>query len=127
MAKSVLELVSLRSEPIPPQTGSWRVNLSDPARTVMTDFNEHNIVAVAPKQQVDEALEAMRHAGVRSAFVLNESRSAVLGLITAYDIMGEKPLRHIQMVGGVREDVMVADIMDRAPEWQVLQIGRAHV
>lgn len=118
-----LELVTLRGALAPPQTGAWHVKLADPARSVMTDFNEHGIVSVRAEQQVDAALEHMRHAGVRSAFVLDEARTRVLGLLTAYDVMGEKPLRHAQEMGGSRDQVSVADIMEPAEQWSVLLLS----
>ena len=118
-----LELVALRGALAPPQIGAWRVKLSDPARSVMTDFNEHGIVSVRKDQQIDAALEHMRHAGVRSAFVLDEPRERVLGLITAYDIMGEKPLRHTQETGMAREEVMVRHLMESSVDWRVLQLA----
>lgn len=122
MAAKTLELLSVESTIAAPLSGPWRVELGDPCRSVMTDFNEKTMVRVPSTQQVDEALEAMRHAGVRSAFVIDDARDAVLGIITAYDIMGEKPLRHLQTVGGAREDVVVSDIMDRADTWQVTHL-----
>jgi CBS domain-containing protein len=122
MSGKTLQLLTVASTIAAPHSGPWRVALGDPARSVMTDFNEKSIVRVPPGQQVDEALEAMRHAGVRSAFVIDAERDLVLGLITAYDIMGEKPIRHLQTVGGSREDVVVSDIMDPADDWQVTHL-----
>jgi CBS domain-containing protein len=115
-----LELTTPNGDLAPPQTGAWQVELDDPARTVMTDFHEHGIVSVRAEQQIDEALDHMRHAGVRSAFVLDAERTRVLGFITAYDIMGEKPLRFTQAMGTAREEVTVGDLMDPAADWQVL-------
>jgi CBS domain-containing protein len=117
-----LELFPLESNLAAPKSGSWHVRLEDPARTVMTDFNEHGLVTVAASIQVDAALDVMKHAGVRSAFVLDDARTSILGSITAYDIMGEKPIRHLQLTGGSREEVLVADIMDRAGDWQVARL-----
>jgi len=122
MAGKTLELLTVAATIAAPQHGPWRVELADPSRSVMTDFNETSVVRVPPTQQVDEALEAMRHAGVRSAFVIDDTRDVVLGMITAYDIMGEKPIRHLQTVGGAREDVLVSDIMDPADRWQVTHL-----
>lgn len=119
MVKKILELSVVATSIAAPRSGNWRVDLNDPARSVMTDFNEHGIVSVAANLQVDEALEIMRHAGVRSAFVTNEAHDVVLGLITAYDIMGDKPIRFLQTSGGSREDVVVSDIMDATDDWQV--------
>jgi CBS domain-containing protein len=114
-----LELFTLKATPAAPLAGAWRVDPKDPARVVMTDFTDTTLISVAGSMQVDDALEVMKHASVRSAFVMSDDRSAVLGFITAYDIMGEKPLRFLQNLGGAREDVLVSDIMDRAEEWLV--------
>jgi CBS domain-containing protein len=118
-----LELVSLTAPLAPPQTGGWRVSLEDPARSVMTDFGEHGLVSVREVDQIDAALEHMRHAGVRSAFVLDEPRASVLGLITAYDIMGEKPLRYAQEMLASREDLLVRHLMESTVDWQALRFG----
>jgi CBS domain-containing protein len=122
MASTPLELFPLDSTLSPPKSGNWHVALGDPARTVMTDFNERSMVTVEAGLQVDAALEAMKHAGVRAAFVLDDARSTVLGSITAYDIMGEKPIRHAQLSGGGREELVVSDIMDTAATWRVLRL-----
>lgn len=118
-----LELVSLAGPLAPPQTGTWQVSLGDPARSVMTDFNEHSIVSVRADQPIDAALEHMRHAGVRSAFVLDEPRARVLGLITAYDIMGEKPLRYAQEMVVGRDGVLVRHLMESTLDWSVLRLA----
>jgi CBS domain-containing protein len=118
-----LELVSLKGPLAPPQTGGWQVALGDSARSVMTDFNEHSIVSVRANDQIDAALEHMRHAGVRSAFVLDDPRERVLGLITAYDIMGEKPLRIAQQMLALREDLLVRHLMEATVAWEVLRLS----
>ncbi len=120
-----LELVSLDVALAPPQTGAWHARLTDPARSVMTDFNEHGIVSVRADEPIDAALEHMRHAGVRSAFVLDDPRSLVLGMITAYDIMGEKPLRYAQEMAAQREDLLVRHLMESTVDWSVLRLEDA--
>jgi CBS domain-containing protein len=110
-----------------PRSGTWRVTLDEPARTVMTDFSERNLVSVDAKIPVDTALEAMKHAGVRSAFVLDDDRARVLGLVTAHDILGEKPIRYLQSIGCThltctRDDVKVENVMERAEEWLVARM-----
>jgi CBS domain-containing protein len=117
-----LELTTLTGTLSPPQTGAWLVKPTDPARSVMTDFDEHSIVSVRADQQIDAALEHMRHAGVRSAFVLDEAREHVLGLITAYDIMGEKPLHYAQEMAAAREEVLVRHLMESTVDWSVLRL-----
>ena len=70
---------------------------------------------------IDAALEHMKHAGVRCAFATNDQKR-VVGLITAYDIMSEKPMRHLQSVAGKRRDVLVRDIMVRIADWRVADV-----
>lgn len=124
---TILALKTLNAQLLPPVKGAWQVDLSEPARSVMTDFNERGMVTVNDSTQVDAALEMMRHAQTRSAFVVNAEETRVLGFVTAYDICGEKPMLHLQSVGCThltcsRDDVRVSDIMDRVENWPVLEM-----
>ncbi len=100
-----------------PGTDPWHAEPSAPALTVMTDFRERASVTVAESATIDAALVHMRHAGVRSAFAIDEERHLVVGLITAYDISSEKPL---QVVHTPRSQVLVRDIMQRIADWYVI-------
>lgn len=102
----------------------WLVSRADPASSVMTDFHERSAVVVPAGSPIDAALEHLKHTGVRSAFVVSSDKQSVIGMITAYDIQGEKPIRHLQSVDGnhrsySRDDVLVQDIMEKVGEWQV--------
>jgi CBS domain-containing protein len=125
MPKSPVALKQLRSPLATPRNETWQVRLDAPAQSVMTDFILRNMVTVDGSLPVDAALEVMRHAGVRSAFVIDGGQHQVLGLVTAHDIMGEKPIRYLQSIGCThrtcsRDDVKVADVMERAEEWYVV-------
>lgn len=118
-------LKQLRSTLATPRAETWQVDLDAPSASVMTDFTQRNMVTVDGRIPVDSALEVMRHAGVRSAFVVDAAQRQVLGLITAHDIMGEKPIQHLQSIGCTlstcsRDDVKVTDIMERAEDWYVV-------
>jgi hypothetical protein len=89
----------------------------------MTDFHDRSMVVVDGEMQIDAALDVMKHAGVRSAFVLNGVHTGVEGLVTAYDILGEKPVRHMHAFGSPRHAVQVVDIMDSIEQWVVVQLG----
>ena len=113
---------------VSPGNDPWRVAASDPARSVMTDFRERSAISVSEDSTIDAALLHMKHAGVRSAFVLDRDGKDVLGLITAYDIQGEKPLRFLQSVGwsergASRGDILARDIMEHVESWQVADIA----
>jgi CBS domain-containing protein len=106
----------------------WNVDPKDPATAVMTDFHERSAITVSEYAPIDKALEHMRHAGVRSAFAIDEKMRRVVGMITAYDIMGEKPFRHLEMIDGSqsetwRDDVLVRDVMEKVGEWRVLTMA----
>ncbi|MFO1402177.1 MAG: CBS domain-containing protein [Steroidobacteraceae bacterium] len=125
-----LALNSIANTELPvPGDDPWYAQPEDPALTVMTDFRERSSVTVADAASIDAALEHMKHAGVRCAFVTDAQRR-VCGMVTAYDIMSEKPTRHAQSVAGQRRDVLVADIMTRVAEWRVaefMELRRATV
>jgi hypothetical protein len=105
-----------------PGTDPWFAAPNDPALSVMTDFRERASVTVADSSTIDAALEHMKHTGVRCAFAIDPSRKGVVGLITAYDIMSEKPMRHMQAVEAPRHEVLVKDIMLPVAEWRVANI-----
>lgn len=120
---SILTLRTITGNDLPiPGADPWRAAPDDPALSVMTDFRERASVTVAETATIDEAIEHMKHTGVRCAFAIDEARQVVVGLITSYDIMGEKPLRHMHATGSPRHAVRVRTIMQVIGEWRVLDI-----
>jgi CBS-domain-containing membrane protein len=121
----VLQLMPFKGASLAAPGGDpWLVDRMDPAQTVMTDFHERSAVSVAVQTPIDEALEHMKHNGVRSAFVVDDAGRHVVGMVTAYDIQGEKPIRHLQEIGGThrtssRSEVRVGDIMTPVDRWHV--------
>ena len=105
-----------------PGADRWSANPDDPALSVMTDFRKRSSVTVPETASIDAALEHMKHTGVRCAFAIDESQRLVAGLITAYDIMGEKPMRHMQATSTARAQMRVKDLMLRPPDWRVAHI-----
>jgi CBS-domain-containing membrane protein len=59
--------------------------------------------------------------GVRMLLVLDDNEQ-VAGLITATDVLGEKPMHFLQNMGGTHADIMVRDIMTTQRELEVLNI-----
>jgi CBS domain-containing protein len=105
-----------------PGADPWHADPNDPASSVMTDFRERASITVSEADSIDAALEHMKHTGVRCAFAIDEDKRVVVGLITAYDIMSEKPMRHMQSEHRPRRDILVRDIMLRIGDWQVADI-----
>lgn len=103
-----------------------RVPLQTPGIAVMTDLDRSPMVTVEAGAQIDDAVRLMKHAGVRSAIVVDDAGS-LLGLVTANDILGDKPVRLVQSghragAARVRADVRVADVMEPASLWQVVDV-----
>lgn len=87
-----------------------RVTLDDPAFSVMTDLSTVPAATITPERSVEEANTLMVERRVRLLFVLDAAR-AIAGVITATDLLGEKPMRFMRERGVPRNEVLVEDIM----------------
>jgi CBS domain containing-hemolysin-like protein len=106
-----------------PKNDAWQVRLTDPAHIVMTDFRERAFFKVNADEPIEEALDKMKHAGLRAAFVLDKHSDKLLGLITSYDIMGEKPLRFAQSAGFTdHHDIVVSDVMEHVNDMVAIDV-----
>lgn len=97
---------------------------TDPALALLTDFRQTRALTVLTSTPIDEALAGMIHSGVRLLLVVNEE-SELMGMITADDIKGEKPLIHLQSSKCTfnvcsRDEVFVCDIMEPVSKWLVV-------
>jgi len=91
-------------------SGFQMVGADSPAIEAMTDFSRIEAVSIVATATVDEANARMISRGVRLLMVVDKEE-AVLGLITARDILGEKPMQIVQGRGGKRGELAVADLM----------------
>jgi len=81
-----------------------------PATEVMTDLLHAMAYSISPASSINEAENKMILCGVRLLFV-TDSDSQLTGIITASDILGERPLNYLREHSGEREDIMVREIM----------------
>jgi CBS domain-containing protein len=88
----------------------------------MTDLKQVSAVLIRPGDGVEEANQRMIQHGVRLLLVVDENRK-VVGIITATDLLGEKPLQVIAERGCRREDVRVRDIMTPTHRLEVLHMN----
>ncbi len=100
------------------------LSATDHALSLMTDFTVVPAFTVGHLMQIDQVLAHMKIAGVRFLFVKN-LEEALVGYITAYDILGEKPMKYLQSIDCNRDtctrtDVLVENIMTPIGEWDVL-------
>jgi len=118
-----LKLKSIQSDDLPiPGAEPWYVCETDPALSVMIDYRTRPSVTLSESASLDEALKHLKHAGVRCAFVVDKKKKAVVGMLTAYDISGEKPQQYMQLAGVAHDDVQVKDIMQKIGDWRVVDI-----
>jgi CBS-domain-containing membrane protein len=123
MPTAQLKLKTIQGESLPiPGAEPWYASESDPALLAMIDYRSRSSVTVLQDATIDEALEHLKHAGVRCAFVVDKKRNVVVGMVTAYDISGEKPQKHMHFTELKRNDVQVKDIMQKIADWRVADI-----
>lgn len=98
-----------------------RVYMDNPAIDVMTDFHHVRPRTTRPEVSIDDALEHMKKSGVRLLLVEYPARS-VVGIISSYDIQGEKPIQLVQESRISRSDIKVSDIMTPHGEIEALNM-----
>jgi len=104
-----------------PASLSQKVTLESPAMAVMTDLERVMAVTIGPGNSIETANQRMIAAGVRLLLVVDVEQQ-ILGLITANDILGEKPLKHLQRTGGTFNEILVRDVMTPQRELDVLRL-----
>jgi CBS domain-containing protein len=132
------EYSALKLTPIPTGArvaapeGPDRVTLDDPAFAVMTDLRNVPAASTTPGEPIAKAHAQMIQRGVRLLFVLGTG-GTLEGVITATDLLGEKPIRFMQARGVTHSEITVADIMTPAsmleaiPLQDVAQMRVGHI
>lgn len=105
------------------QPSTYRpVQEDSPAISVMTDLLQVTAATTGPEISLAKATQTMIARGVRLLLVANKDQ-AILGLITARDLMGERPVQFIQQHGGKHEDLTVEDCMTPIATIDVLRFN----
>jgi CBS domain-containing protein len=106
-----------------------QLKMSDPAVYAVTDFTRDYPMTVDPERQIDGALSDMIRLGVRALLVAKDQR--LVGLVTSYDIQGERPMQFLQSSNYSRhEDIRVVHVMTPwdelvALDWDSVESARA--
>jgi CBS domain-containing protein len=106
--------------PLQPQ--SPRATAESPAAQVMTDLTRVAPATIRPQAPLAGANQFMIARGVRLLLVADD-REKVLGVITATDILGERPMLAATGRGLRRDELTVADIMTPAAQVEVLSLA----
>jgi len=86
------------------------LQLDDPAIKAMTDLKQVRLITIRPDRSIEFALDLMKHAGIRM-LVVTDLSGMLAGLVTARDIMGEKPLRIMTRDRVKHEEIQVSQVM----------------
>lgn len=98
------------------------VKVDSPAIEVMTDLQKISAATTTSDVPLAQATQTMVARSVRLLFV-TEAGGQVVGLITARDTMGERPIKYIQLHGGKHEDLKVRDCMTPIENIEVLAMA----
>ena len=103
----------------PVQAPASRVSAESPAAQVMTDLTRVAPATIRPGAPLGAANQFMITRGVRLLLVVDD-HEVVLGLITATDLLSEKPMRTAIDRGLRRDELTVADVMMPAEAVEVI-------
>lgn len=118
----ILELGENAGYRRPTQAQPARVTRESRALEVMTDLTRTSPATIRPQAPVEGANHYMLSRGVRLLLVVDES-DAVLGVVTATDILGERALRAALELGVPRGELKVSDIMSPARQVEVIALA----
>lgn len=105
----------------PTQQQASRVTRESPALDVMTDLARATPATIRPQAPLSGANQFMITRGVRLLLVVDDHEN-VLGLITATDLLGERPMLVATERGLRRDELAVADVMTPADRVEVLAL-----
>jgi CBS domain-containing protein len=106
----------------PTHAEAARVTPDSPALQVMTDLARVSPATIRPQAPLAGANQFMITRGVRLLLVVDE-RDVILGLITATDLLGERPMQVAAERGLRRDELSVADVMTPAAQIEVVALG----
>ena len=95
--------------------------LDSPALEVMTDLQHVPALTIGQFGTVDDANRLMIERGVRALFVVHGGRR-LLGIVTARDILGERPVQITHERGIPHSEVLVRDVMTPADRLEVIDL-----
>ena len=110
---------SLSSDAKVARPSAPRLTQDSAALEAMTDLRRIRAASIAPDRTIDECNALMLARGIRLLFVEGDAQT-IAGVITATDLLGEKPIRFMRERGVRHSEVLVADVMTPASALQSL-------
>ena len=109
----------------PDNQSSVRVTPGSPALDVMTDLTKVDAACIDLHSSMDMANQTMIRLGVRLLFVTSGDNH-LAGLITATDLLGEKPMRIVQERGLKHDEISVDDLMTPMHQLEALSFDEVN-
>lgn len=106
----------------PTQPPAAKVTIESAALEVMTDLARTTPATIRPQAPLAGANQFMITRGVRLLLVVDDEEK-VLGLVSATDILGERPMLAATGRGLRRDELTVADIMIAAERVEVIALA----
>lgn len=94
----------------------------EPALSLLTDLHHSACVVAHQQDGLDQTLHLMLRAGVRMVFVADAS-GALVGMVTADDIQGERPVVHASSRLVPHRELTVADVMVPVTQWDTVDLA----
>jgi CBS domain containing-hemolysin-like protein len=120
-AYAPLQVNSLRDPVVSLASRDHHASLEDPASTLFTDLRVAPGVIVPASEPLPTTLRLMKQAGVRMAFV-SDPAGGIVGLVTAADLQGERPMLVAQARLVSHDDLLVAEVMTPISQWVTLDV-----
>jgi CBS domain-containing protein len=120
---SPLPMHHLRAQvqvPISGPQGDAPLSMDSPALDFYTDLTRVPAATIEESAMVDDANRTMIRRGVRSLLVIDHERR-LLGLLTATDVISEKPVQVAQQHSVPLSEVQVRDIMTPTAEIEAFE------
>jgi CBS-domain-containing membrane protein len=103
-----------------------QVTLDSPAIDVMTDLTQVAAVVVEPQATMEQAHGYMIQRGVRMLLAMDRD-DKLAGIITANDIMGERPVSLVREQRIRHSEILVADVMTPATRLDAFEMRKVAV
>ena len=105
----------------PPPHHAAAITEESPAICGMTDLSQIRPLMIDPFATLTNANEWMINYAVRMLFV-TQAQQQMIGIITASDILGEKPVKYMHEVNCSHEEILVRDIMTPVSSLEALNL-----
>ncbi|MFT3856211.1 MAG: CBS domain-containing protein [Aquabacterium sp.] len=95
----------------------------DPALSLLTDLHHSACVVASHRDGLEQTRHLMMRAGVRMVFVAG-SDGQLVGMVTAEDIQGERPVVRASNQGVPHGELTLADVMIPVAHWEVVDLAQ---